>query len=75
MGTVPFGTVEKYHLNLSVNTVGGSKIFLENLARPCAGFFFGVFMNYYEILGVKTNATQAEIRQAYKKLIKKLGSK
>lgn len=27
MGTVPFGTVEKYHLNLSVNTVGGSKIF------------------------------------------------
>lgn len=49
MGTVPFGTVEKYHLNLSVNTVGGSKIFLENLARPCAGFFFGVFMNSNEI--------------------------
>lgn len=46
MGTVPFGTVEKYHLNLSVNTVGGSKIFLENLARPCAGFFFGVFYEF-----------------------------
>lgn len=39
MGTVPFGTVEKYHLNLSVNTVGGSKIFLENLPALARAFF------------------------------------
>lgn len=28
-------------------------------------------MNHYEVLGIKKNATQAEIREAYKKLIKK----
>lgn len=39
MGTVPFGTVEKYHLNLSVNTVGGSKIFLKIWPALARAFF------------------------------------
>ena len=46
MGTVPFGTVEKYHLNLSVNTVGGSKIFFRKFGPPLRGLFFWRFYEF-----------------------------